>query len=954
MLLNIVWNIAVSYNLKIKIYLPFYVDFPPEKNLTTDGEVTIDILVREPTNSIVLNQNGLAIISDRCELHSNGARLFIQKMIVEDDLEKVTWVLKEALRADQIVKLKVLFTGIVNSNLNGLYQNYDYYEDSDSPRIAAVTQFEPTHARKMVPCFDEPEYKAIWNVTVIHPRGTSAISNGLEMSETTEPDGKWKVSMFHPSPLMSSYLLAIVVAEYDFDEAYTERGTRIRMWSRPSKSPKVRKILVNRTTVFISLFEKYFGINDIAVKQDLVAVREFGTGAMENWGLITIREEFVLSDYIDLYSAMRLVAHELVHQWFGNLVTMKFWEDLWLNEGFATFFEKIVQWDLKVHDEDLQVSPADLLLDLYKALDADSSTTSRPLSSIIEIPMEIEESFDGLSYSKGCSIIAMVKSVIGKINFKKAVNHYLKKFSFKNAHRDDLWQAFDEAIDAVPGPYKSALNVQDFGNQWTMQMGFPHVTVKNFNSTAVVITQEKYRRNPSISELPKYLSPRYGYKWDVPIWYQKLGGQPQFAWLRRNEPLYINVDSTEKPIILNVLTNCYYRQNYDRDGWQKIKEQLEKNPEVFPEFWRYSLISDAFAAAFIDRLDYELLFDMLYYAKKEKSGLVLNSISEKLSDIARLFPGRQGDYVYDYTEKIMKGISIIHNSITDLIMVRNESKASKKTKLRHKSGHVRLGMEAESSLELKVATSLTETMCRIGEKNCTKTFRSLFEKEILNRCKKGEKASECVRIKRHLRRCTYCTGVRTLGAVALRKVEDLLKVEDDIEEKKALVDGMSCVRSIKKMKRMLLKRLEDTDGDVRDRQERITWAFHATYEEPLAKYFLFSFCVEHWELIYERLKTRLDYINQVISACFKTVHSTTQLMLAKTFRKTFPSANKFHIIRQQIEEAETRIQWLKKNSKKLIHYFTTKANITIKPGRNYDDYDEKEKEGDNGNDESKV
>ncbi|KAK6752321.1 hypothetical protein RB195_003627 [Necator americanus] len=131
----------------------------------------------------------------------------------------------------------------------------------------------------------------------------------------------------------------------------------------------------------------------------------------------------------------------------------------------------------------------------------------------------------------------------------------------------------------------------------------------------------------------------------------------------------------------------------------------------------------------------------------------------------------------------------------------------------------------------KVATSLTETMCRIGEKNCTKTFRSLFEKEILNRCKKGEKASECVRIKRHLRRCTYCTGVRTLGAVALRKVENLLKVEDDIEERKALVDGASCVRSIKKLERILLKRLEDTNGDVRDRQENIVWAFRATQQQ---------------------------------------------------------------------------------------------------------------------------
>ncbi|ETN72616.1 peptidase family M1 [Necator americanus] len=231
-----------SYDLKIKVYLPFYVDFPASKNLTTEGELDIDIVVLEPTNTIILNSKDIGILSEKCQAHADGVHVPITKITDDKRLEKVAFVLEKTLRANQNVKLKVRF------------------------RIAAVTQFESAEARLMVPCFDEPEYKATWNVTVIHPKGTTALSNGIEISETTEPNGKWKVSTFRQTPIMSSYLLAIFVSEYEFDEAHTNRGVRFRVWSPPGSADE-RKRGLKAAIIFMETLEKYFGIDDVVMKQ---------------------------------------------------------------------------------------------------------------------------------------------------------------------------------------------------------------------------------------------------------------------------------------------------------------------------------------------------------------------------------------------------------------------------------------------------------------------------------------------------------------------------------------------------------------------------------------------------------------------------------------------------------------------------------------------------------------
>ncbi|ETN72615.1 hypothetical protein NECAME_13806 [Necator americanus] len=198
----------------------------------------------------------------------------------------------------------------------------------------------------------------------------------------------------------------------------------------------------------------------------------------------------------------------------------------------------------------------------------DSLAASRPLSSVIDMPVEIRESYDGISYDRGACIISMIHEL-----------HYLKKFSFKNTRANDLWQSFDDIVGGTIGPDGMKLNMIDFGSQWSKQMGFPLVTVEHLNSTTLKIRQERYMKVPHAVEKQKYRSSNYGYKWDVPLWYQWDNEKMYHKWLKKDEPLYIQMKSSDPPIVINADRRAYFIQNYDDHGWKKIAKQLVKNHE---------------------------------------------------------------------------------------------------------------------------------------------------------------------------------------------------------------------------------------------------------------------------------------------------------------------------------------------------------------------------------------
>ncbi|EYB93050.1 hypothetical protein Y032_0186g1049 [Ancylostoma ceylanicum] len=308
-------------------------------------------------------------------------------------------------------------------------------------------------------------------------------------------------------------------------------------------------------------------------------------------------------------------------------------------------YEKVANFDF---NPDLQVFSATFVMfrrdeenavvEMERMLNDDSFVTSRPLSSIINSSSEVYESFDDISYAKGREIIRMIRKIIGEQKFRRGINHYLKKFRLRNARGDDLWRSIDEVLeDNIRGPNGGVLGMLYFGSQWTKQMGFPHVTVECLNSTTVRIKQDRYLKGSYSSELGKYSFPSYGYKWDVPLFYQL--GKDEFGlkWLRREGPLYINIEHGKGPIVVNVGRRGYFRQNYDARCWENMIKQFKEDHKIYDALTRFGVISDAFAAAEIGRLDYETVFQLLTYLKKEEDRLVWHTVSRKFKDIVQFY-----------------------------------------------------------------------------------------------------------------------------------------------------------------------------------------------------------------------------------------------------------------------------------------------------------------------------
>ncbi|CAJ0581960.1 unnamed protein product, partial [Mesorhabditis spiculigera] len=561
----------------MKVHLPGYgAEIEGPKNLTFDATLVTRISVISTTNKIVLNLKKLNI-SD-VYVTMNDQPVTVLSKTVEEKLELVTIQLAKNLEIGSRVVLTLVYVGPIDNSLGGLYQS-KYKHTDGTEKIIATSQMEPTDARRMVPCFDEPAFKANWTVTVTHPKGTSALSNSIEDS-VTPIDAEWLESKFKATPKMSSYLLAVLVSEFEYNEGQTKSGIRFRVWGRPEAKDQT-KYALEAGIKCIEHYEQFYGIPFPLEKQDMVALPDFAAGAMENWGLITYRENSLLYD-ATLYKPEQkqrvavVVAHELAHQWFGNLVTMKWWSELWLNEGFAAFVEYL--------GTDF-ISNRKFRMDETFVIDAqetgfkeDAIPTSHPLSFKIDRASEVEEAFDGITYDKGSAVIRMIRYTMGEEIFDKAINLYLKRFSYNNADATDLMTALGEFVPgSVLGADGKKLDVLEYAQQWTQQMGYPVLTVSRMNDHMVRVVQNRFKLANDTPDQEKYSKPDYGFKWDVPVWYSKGGDDTtHFAWLPRDADLIVGARGDAVPIF-NYDSRGFYRVNYDAELWMLIAKKLQED-----------------------------------------------------------------------------------------------------------------------------------------------------------------------------------------------------------------------------------------------------------------------------------------------------------------------------------------------------------------------------------------
>src|SRR3990167_4207784 len=527
--------IPIEYDLKIR---------PDLKNFTFEGVETITLSILKKTKTLTLHSKEL-------EIETAHMSDMWGKISYDEKSETATFTFPENIPAGKN-KLTIVFKGILNDKMRGFYRSR-YYIDGKEHHMA-TTQFEATDARRAFPCFDEPAQKAVFHVSLVVPKGKTAISNTLPKS-VEEHESGFEVIRFHPTPKMSTYLLAFIVGDFEYIEKKTKTGVQVRVYTTHGKKHQAGFAL-DCAVKTLEFYEKYFDIKYPLNTLDMIAIPDFQSGAMENWGAVTYRESALLVD--ENHSSVSnkqwvalVIAHELPHQWFGNLVTMEWWTHLWLNEGFATYIEYLAvdklfpKWDIWT-----QFSTNDL----GRALHLDALLNTHPIEIPVHHPDEIGEIFDEVSYAKGASVIRMLASYLVEKDFRAGLHHYLKKHSYKNTETLHLWQAF-EKVSGKP--------VAKMMHNWTSKPGYPVVKAQMVKGK-INFSQSRFFASPISAKKSKDKT-----KWEFPIIF------------KQNK--------------VNFGEAGFYRTAYSKELLEKLKIPVEK--KLLPARDRLGIIRDLFALA---------------------------------------------------------------------------------------------------------------------------------------------------------------------------------------------------------------------------------------------------------------------------------------------------------------------------------------------------------------------
>lgn len=463
--------IPERYDIKLK---------PDLEAFTFTGEETVLVStspeLEESCKEIKMHAKELCFVSASLKVvKTNGKDVEASAMDAEEirmhlKSTTVTFVFPEAIPANSVLEVRIEFNGFLNNQMAGFYRS-SYNDIHGNSKIMASTQFEALDARRAFPCWDEPSRKAVFGISLVVPIHLTAMSNMPEERCQTLACGRLKDITYLDTPVMSTYLVAMVVGEFDYVQAQTEHGVLVKVYTTPGRS-HTGTFALDCAVRCLDLYDDFFGVPYPLPKLDMVGVPEFAMGAMENWGLVTYREVDVCVDPVKASFGQKrrvctVVTHELAHQWFGNLVTMAWWDDLWLNEGFASWtecyaadklFPEWKMWEQFVTGH------------LNRALRLDALKSSHPIQVPIRHAEEVEEVFDAISYCKGGSVVRMIAAVLGKDAFQKGLVTYMKRHAYGNTETFDLWKAWEES---------SGLPVGEMMKSWTEQMGFPLLQVLN-------------------------------------------------------------------------------------------------------------------------------------------------------------------------------------------------------------------------------------------------------------------------------------------------------------------------------------------------------------------------------------------------------------------------------------------------------------------------------------------
>ncbi|XVE70868.1 hypothetical protein DITRI_Ditri10aG0105300 [Diplodiscus trichospermus] len=567
------------------------------------GNVAVHLDIVADTRFIVLNAAQLSIDPPSVSFsHPNSNKRLFPK-------GREFWIL-------------IGFEGVLNDKMKGFYRST--YEHNGEKKNMAVTQFEPAYARQCFPCWDEPAFKAKFKITLLDvPSELVALSNMPVFEEKV--NGHMKTVYYQESPLMSTYLVAVVIGLFDYIEAYTSNGIKVRVYCQVGKANQ-GKFALDVAVKTLGFYEDHFDMLYSLPKLDMVASPDFAAGAMENYGLVTYRETDLLYD--DQHSAAAnkqrvatVVAHELAHQWFGNLVTMEWWTDLWLNEGFATWMSYLAKDELF---PDWKIWTQFFDHESSEGLRLDGLAESHPIEVEVNHASEIDEIFDIISYKKGASIIRMLRDYAGGEHFQNSLATYIKRHAWSNARTEDLWAALEGNGEPV----------NKIMNSWTKQKGYPVVSVKMKNQT-LEIKQSQFLYSGSHGDG----------QWIIPIIFCSgdYDSRKSFLLEKRSETLDIkdffsDASKSSDPafswIKLNVEQIGFFRVKYDEGLAAKLRYAIEN--KYLSVIDRLGILDDSFALCMARQMSLTSLLTFMSAYREELEHTVLSNLIKITDKVGRV------------------------------------------------------------------------------------------------------------------------------------------------------------------------------------------------------------------------------------------------------------------------------------------------------------------------------
>ncbi len=554
------------YNLHLK---------PDLESETFIGDVEIAVAVSEAVSEIVLNAKELDLKSAR--LTGESGEVAVTNFVYDEELERVTLALDDNVTAGSYT-LAIDFDGILNRKLAGFYIS-TFTDEAGLDRKIATTQFESTDARQAFPCFDEPAMKASFEVALTVPNDLFAASNGPIISEEVSEDGSERTVKFGTTIKMSTYLVAFIVGPFEATDPVDVDGVPLRI-IHPIGKGHLTPYALESGAFALKYFTDYYGIPYPGEKLDLVAVPDFAFGAMENLGCVTFREVILLVDteratQPELLRIADVIAHELAHMWFGDLVTMEWWNGIWLNEAFATFMAAMCtdafnpewrRWD--------QFS-----LERSAAFDVDSLQKTRPIEYEVKSPADADGMFDLLTYEKGGSVLRMLEQHLGPDRFRDGIRHYLKKHEYANTETSDLWDALEEVTGE---PVRSTMDA------WIYQRGYPIINVKQCDGCVKTI----FNQNRFF-----YKAPAEGDEtvWPIPVGIRYAdgdGNQGSMKMLMTNDDVEVPELEGVKWVNANAGSNGFYRVNYSPELMTSLRDVMGEMEAIE----RYSIADDQWSA----------------------------------------------------------------------------------------------------------------------------------------------------------------------------------------------------------------------------------------------------------------------------------------------------------------------------------------------------------------------